>query len=135
MDVNGSIKITKDIYDSNNSSGANGFYLNQDNDGIVWLPVSPGFSEGIFGQDEGTYLQNAGAAVSFTVLNFVNENSAGLGTDTLVPIPDPANTTFIGKIQTKDLWGFTGQGNSASIFRMTRVGINNNNPSAQLDID
>ena len=135
LDVNGSIKITKDIYDSNNSSGANGFYLNQDNDGIVWLPVSPGFSEGIFVQDEGTYLQNAGAAVSFTVLNFVNENSAGLGTDTLVPIPDPANPTFIGKIQTRDLWGFTGQGNSASIFRMTRVGINNNNPSAQLDID
>ena len=135
LDVMGSIKITQDIYDSNNSSGANGYYLNQDNDGIVWIPVSPGFSEGIFVQDEGSYLQHSGAAVSFTVLNFVNENSVGLGTDTLIPIPDPANPTFIGQIKTKDLWGFTGQGNSASIFRMTRVGINNNNPSAQLDID
>ena len=135
LDVMGSIKITQDIYDSNNSSGANGHYLNQDEGGIVWIPVSPGFSEGIFVQDEGSYLQNAGAAVSFTVLNFVNQNSGGIGTDTLIPIPDPANPTFIGKIQTKDLWGFTGEGASASVFRMTRVGINNNNPSAQLDID
>jgi len=135
LDVMGSVKITKDIYDSNNSSGANGHYLNQDEGGIVWIPVSPGFSEGIFVQDEGSYLQNAGAAVSFTVLNFVNQNSGGIGTDTLIPIPDPANPTFIGKIQTKDLWGFTGEGSSASVFRMTRVGINNNNPSAQLDID
>ena len=135
LDVMGSVKITQDIYDSNNSSGANGHYLNQDEGGIVWIPVSPGFSEGIFVQDEGSYLQNAGAAVSFTVLNFVNQNSGGIGTDTLIPIPDPANPTFIGKIQTKDLWGFTGEGASASVFRMTRVGINNNNPSAQLDID
>ena len=135
LDVMGSVKITRDIYDSNNSSGANGHYLNQDAGGIVWIPVSPGFSEGIFVQDEGSYLQNAGAAVSFTVLNFVNQNSGGIGTDTLIPIPDPANPTFIGKIQTKDLWGFTGEGASASVFRMTRVGINNNNPSAQLDID
>ncbi len=134
LSVIGSMRVTRDIYDSNNSSGANGYYLNQDEGGIVWIPVSPGFSEGIFVQDEGNYLQNAGAAVSFTVLNFHQLNSAGLGTDTLIPIPDPANPTFIGKIQTQDLWGFTGEGNSASIFRMTRVGINNNNPSAQLDI-
>ena len=134
LSVIGSMRVTRDIYDSNNSSGANGYYLNQDEGGIVWLPVSPGFSEGIFVQDEGNYLQNAGAAVSFTVLNFHQLNSAGLGTDTLIPIPDPANPTFIGKIQTQDLWGYTGQGNNASIFRMTRVGINNNNPSAQLDV-
>ena len=94
LDVMGSVKITQDIYDSNNSSGANGHYLNQDEGGIVWIPVSPGFSEGIFVQDEGSYLQNAGAAVSFTVLNFVNQNSGGIGTDTLIPIPDPANPTF-----------------------------------------
>jgi len=134
LSVIGSMRVTRDIYDSNNSSGANGYYLNQDEGGIVWVPVTPAFSEGIFVQDEGIYLQNAGAAVSFTVLNFHQLNSAGLGTDTLIPIPDPANPTFIGKIQTKDLWGFTGEGDNASIFRMTRVGINNNNPSAQLDI-
>ena len=134
LSVIGSMRVTRDIYDSNNSSGENGYYLNQDEGGIVWLPVAPGFSEGIFVQDEGNYLQNAGAAVSFTVLNFHQLNSAGLGTDTLIPIPDPANPTFIGKIQTQDLWGYTGQGNNASIFRMTRVGINNNNPSAQLDV-
>jgi len=134
LDVGGSVRISKDIFDSNNSSGANGYYLNQDTDGIVWLPVSPGFSEGIFVQDEGSYLQNAGAAVSFTVLNFVQQNSAGLGTDTLIPIPDPANPTFIGKIQTRDLWGTIGGGNNASVYRMTRVGINNNNPTAQLDV-
>ena len=134
LSVIGSMRITRDIYDSNNSSGANGQYLNQDEGGIVWLPVSPGFSEGIFVQDSGIYLQNAGAAVSFTVLNFIQENSGGIGTDTLVPIPDPANPTFIGQIKTNDLWGYTGTGSNASVFRMTKVGINNNNPSAQLDI-
>ena len=134
LDVMGSVKITKDIYDSNNSSGANGYYLNQDADGIVWIPVTPAFSEGIFIQDEGTYLTNAGAAASFTVLNFKQANSGGVGTDTLIPTPDPSNPGFIAQIETRDLWGTLGTGNNASIFRMTRVGINNNNPSAQLDV-
>ena len=42
--------------------------------------------------------------ISYVVLNFHQLNSAGLGTDTLIPIPDPANPTFIGQIKTKDLW-------------------------------
>ena len=134
LDVRGSVKIDNDIFDSTNSSGVNGAYLNQDAGGIRWLTVTPGNAASILVQDEGIYLQHAGAAATFSALNFVQLNSLGLGTDTLIPIPDPDNPGFIGRIQTKDLWGTSGSGNNSSIYRMTNVGIQNNNPSATLDI-
>ena len=134
LDVSGSVKIDNDIFDSTNSSGVNGAYLNQDAGGIRWLTVTPGNAASILIHDEGVYLQHAGAAATFSALNFVQLNSLGLGTDTLIPIPDPDNPGFIGRIQTKDLWGTSGSGNNSSIYRMTNVGIQNNNPSATLDI-
>ena len=134
LDIRGSVKIDNDIFDSTNSSGVNGAYLNQDAGGIRWLTVTPGNAASILIQDEGVYLQHAGAAATFSALNFVQLNSLGIGTDTLIPIPDPDNPGFIGRIQTKDLWGTSGSGNNSSIYRMTNVGIQNNNPSATLDI-
>ena len=134
LDVVGNVKITNDIFDSTNSSGTNGAYLNQDAGGIRWITVTPGNAASILLQDEGVYLQHAGAAATFTALNFVQLNSAGLGTDTLIPIPDPDNPGFIGRIQTKDLWGTNGAGNNAPIYRMTNVGIQNNNPTSTLDV-
>ena len=134
LDVVGNVKITNDIFDSTNSSGTNGAYLNQDAGGIRWITVTPGNAASILLQDEGIYLQHAGAAATFTALNFVQLNSAGLGTDTLIPIPDPDNPGFIGRIQTKDLWGTNGSGSTASIYRMTNVGIQNNNPTSTLDV-
>ena len=89
LDVAGSVKIDNDIFDSTNSSGVNGAYLNQDAGGIRWLTVTPGNAASILVQDEGVYLQHAGAAATFSVLNFVQLNSLGIGTDTLIPIPDP----------------------------------------------
>jgi cytoskeletal protein CcmA (bactofilin family) len=82
-------------------------------------------------QDESIFIPTSNLAQSFAVLNFIQENSLGLGTDTLVPAVNPDNPNFIADIKTKDLWGFTSGGN---IYRMTRVGIQNNNPSATLDV-
>ena len=98
------------------------------------MTVTPGNAASILVQDEGIYLQRSGVAATFTALNFVQENSAGVGTDTLVPSVDPDNPGFIGRITTRDLWGHSGTGSNAPIYRMTNVGIQNNNPSSTLDI-
>ena len=131
LDVAGSVKIDADIYDSVNSSGANGYYLNQDVNGIRWIQASPVDQEGIFIQDQGTYIPKTGTAQTFTTLNFVDNNSLGIGTTSIIPIPNPSNPTMIADIESYDLWGWTAEGN---IYRMTKVGINNSGPSAQLDV-
>ena len=131
IDVAGSIKIDEFIYDSANYPGANGYYLNMDEDGIRWVAVTPEFTEGIYVQDNGTYIPTAGAAQSFTVLNYKPRNSQGVGITNVVPIPNPSNPGFIADIQVQDYWGYNGSGN---IYRMTNVGINNSTPSYALDI-
>jgi len=131
VDVSGSIKIDEFIYDSANSPGTNAFYLSMDEGGVRWVGIEPSFTEGIFVQDEGVYIPTTGIAQSFTTLNFKQINSLGIGTDTIIPIPNPSNPTFIADIQSKDFWGFTESGN---IYRMTSVGIQNNNPISTLDI-
>ena len=130
LNINGSVSIDRNIYDSGGSPGINGYYLNRDVTGIRWIQASPVDQLGILVQDEGTYIPQAGIAQTFSVLNFVQINSQGTGTDNLIPIPDPDNPTMIARIQTKDLWGFTGN----DIYRLSKVGINNASPSAQLDI-
>ena len=131
LDVSGSVKIDQFIFDSANSPGVNGAYLNRDASGIRWVTFEPNFSEGIFIQDDGTYIPVVGAAQSFTVLNFKEINSLGIGTTTITPIPNPDNPTLIADIRTQDFWGYTAGGD---IYRMTKVGIQNNNPSTTLDI-
>ena len=137
LDIDGTISISRNIYDSAGSPGANGSFLNRDENGIRWVTFEPDFSEGIFIQDEGVYISNdpndplVGAAQSFTVLNFTNVNSLGVGTDNAVPIADPNNPNLIARIQLKDLWGST---DSDDIYRLTNVGINNNNPAFTLDV-
>jgi len=129
------ISIRRNIYDSAGSHGDNGAFLNRDLNGIRWVTFEPAFSEGIFVQDEGVYIPIVGAAQSFTVLNFTQINSDGIGTDTVLPIPDPDNPTEIARIQTKDLWGYTTAGDANSpIYRRTKVGIKNDNPTKELDV-
>jgi hypothetical protein len=131
LDIAGSVKINANIFDSVNSPGVNGAFLNRDANGIRWVTFTPNFSEGIFVQDDGTYIPVVGVAQSFTVLNFKEINSLGIGTTTITPIPNPDNPTLIADIRTQDFWGYTAGGD---IYRMTKVGIQNNNPSTTLDI-
>ena len=131
LDIAGSVKIDDFIYDSANSSGNNGYYLNMDAGGVRWIAANPNFTQGISIQDDGIYIPTAGLAKTFAVLNFKEVNSLGIGTSTITPIPNPSSPNFISDIQTQDFWGYNSSGN---IYRMTNVGINSSNPTVALDI-
>ena len=135
-DFDGSIRIARNIYDSSGSPGQNGFFMNRDANGIRWVSFTPVETEGVFLQNEGVYVPSVGAAQSFTVLNFVQRNSFGQGTDTLeATAQDPTTVTGLATIYTNDLWGHQGTGAGAAIYRQSRVGINQQNPSTQLDVN
>ena len=134
LNVEGTVKIDRNIIDSADSPGANGYYLNRDGNGIRWVQASPVSLDGMYVQDEHVDLPLGGAAQLFQWLNFTQKNSAGLGTDTLIPIPDPNNPTAIARIQTQDYWGHVNTNNDSPIYRMTKVGILNNNPAVELDV-
>jgi hypothetical protein len=85
-------------------------------------------------QDQGVFIPTNQLAQAFAALNIVEKNSFGIGTDTLKPISNIDNPNWIADLQTKDLWGFSGSGDQAPIYRMTKVGINNNSPTYDLDI-
>ena len=74
-------------------------------------------------QDQGVFIPTNDLAQAFAALNFKQINSLGIGTDTLIPVVNPSNPNWIADIQTQDLWGYTGIGNTASIYRLTNVGI------------
>ena len=133
IDIDGSIKIDRNIFDSVNTAGENNFFLSRDEYGIRWVSPSPR-DTGIQLQDEGTTVPIAGAAQTFSTINFIQSNSLGLGTDTLIPTAAQSSQSGLATIFTKDLWGYNGSGDNASIYRMTNVGIQNNNPTSTLDI-
>ena len=130
LDVEGSVKIDRNIIDSADSPGINGYYLNQDANGIRWIQASPIELDGMYAQDEGVYLPTGGTAQLFTVFNYKQINSNGTGVDNLIPIPNPNNPTMICDVQTQDFWGHNG----TDIYRMTKVGIGINNPTSTLDV-
>jgi len=135
-DFDGSIRISRNIYDSSGSPGQNGFFMNRDANGIRWVSFTPVETEGVFLQNEGIFVPAVGAAQSFTVLNFVQRNSFGQGTDTLeATAQDPTTITGVSTIFTQDLWGHQGTGAGAAIYRQSRVGINQANPQSQLDVN
>jgi hypothetical protein len=84
-------------------------------------------------QDQGIFIPTNDLAQAFAALNFVQTNSLGVGTDTLIPVVNTSNPNWIADIRTQDFWGYTGAG-SSDIYRMTKVGIQNNNPTSTLDI-
>ena len=141
IDINGSISIQKEIYDSRNLKGFSGNFLSKDENGITWVDFTPVLQEGIFLQDEGVYVPipgqggQVGAGQSFSILNFVQANSLGKGTDTLIPTArDATVVTGVATIFTNDLWGFVGSGADAPIYRDTQVGIKQSNPQFDLDV-
>ena len=136
-DFDGSVRIGRNIYDSSGSPGQNGFFMNRDANGIRWVSFTPVETEGVFLQNDGVYVPSVGAAQSFTVLNFQQRNSFGSGTDTIeATAQDPNTVTGFSTIFTQDFWGYQGSGGGgAAIYRMSRVGINESNPSTQLDVN
>ena len=135
LDVQGSIAIDRNIYDSAGAPGQNNFFLSRDENGIRWVNIVPKDPVGIFLQDEGVFVPTVGVAQSFTTLNFVQQNSLGQGTDTLIPTAaNPSSPIGLSTIFTQDLWGHVGTGDAAPIYRMSSVGVNNNDPGKTLDI-
>ena len=134
-DFDGSIRIARNIYDSAGSVGANANFMSRDELGIRWVSFTPVETEGVFLQNEGTFVPAVGAAQSFTVLNFAQRNSNGQGTDTLeATAQNPNSVTGVATIFVEDLWGHQGTGTNAAIYRQSRVGIRNSNPSTDLDV-
>ena len=85
-------------------------------------------------QDQGVFIPTNDLAQAFAALNFVQTNSLGVGTDTLIPTVNVSNPNWIADIRTQDLWGYVGVGETASIYRLTKVGIGIDNPVSTLDI-
>jgi hypothetical protein len=74
-------------------------------------------------QDQGIFIPTDDLAQAFAALNFIQTNSLGVGTDTLIPVVNPDNPNWIADIKTQDLWGFVGYGTTAPIYRLTNVGV------------
>ena len=124
LDVAGSVRIDQNIFDSVNSSGANGYYLSRDAGGIRWVDAAPDAQvNGFFIQNEGTYV--TGAGTSFTTINFIGTRSGG----------DLVNATDAGggviDVDIIDHWTKNGSG----IHTTVNVGIKNSSPLFALDID
>ena len=137
LDVKGGARIKGHLYDSADSPGVNGYYLNMDGSGIRWIEAQADELIGLYVQDDSTYLPKTGTAQTFFAINFTDLNSLGIGTNTIEALPDPDNPTGIARIRAKDYWGYEESGagdDEVSIFRMTKVGIKNNNPTADLDV-
>ena len=133
LTVDGSISISRNIYDSAGSVGFNGYFLRRDGDGIRWSAFDPEETEGIQLQDEGVFVPNAGAAKSFSIINFAHINSFGQGSDT-VRVEDGIGAG-LATVFTFDLWGFKDRNVSdTSIYRMSYVGIGTAEPVASLDV-
>jgi hypothetical protein len=82
-------------------------------------------------QSGGVFVPTNQLAGSYAALNIVEKNSLGIGTTSLEPSPNPDNPNWIADLNASDFWGYTVGGD---IYRMTKVGIQNNNPSTTLDI-
>jgi hypothetical protein len=84
-------------------------------------------------QDQGIFIPTNDLAQAFAALNFVQTNSLGIGTDTLIPVVNNSNPNWIADIRTQDFWGYTGAG-SSNIYRMTKVGIQNLKPGQKVKV-
>ena len=127
LDIAGSIKINKNIFDSVNVAGTTGYYLSRDVNGIRWVQVNPLDSQGILVYND---LSLIGTGQSFFGINLKTGDGLGITTDTIQAFVNPSNPN-IADIYVYDYWSPILGGN---IYRNSNVGINNNNPTFALDV-
>jgi len=127
LDVSGSVKINKDIYDSINNPGNVGGFLTKDAQGIKWVDFEPAFSEGIFVYNDGVLI----GVGSYRGLNFISGvNTTGTSTDNIQAYTSSLNPT-LADIVVSDYWGVNALN---EVYRFSNVGINTNNPVVALDV-
>ena len=133
LEVGGSIRIVRDIYDQFNKRGNNTNVLSVDANGIFWKELSTEVQEGIFLQEESV---EVGQGVSFTNINFMERNSLGILTETLGITS--SGISGLATVFSNDYWGNAIGGIEAvadhNIYRMSNVGIFTNNPLTALQI-
>lgn len=128
LDIAGSIKIDKNIYDSINYSGVTGYYLSRDVDGIRWVEITPASAAGILVYND---LSLIGTGQSFFGVNLKTGRGAGVNTDPIQAFVNSSNSN-IADVYVYDYWDYVN--GSTSIYRNSNVGINNSNPSYSLDV-
>jgi len=131
LEIGHSAKISKFIYDRNNSKGQNTFVLSRDEVGIVWRELSTEVQEGIFLQEDG---EDVGLGVSFTTINFVEKDSLGISTEVLGITS--SGTPGLATVFSNDYWGnsILIDNTNTGIYRLTNVGIFTNTPIVPLQI-
>ena len=127
LDIAGSIKINKNIFDSNNQEGSTGYFLSRDSEGITWIQVNPLEAQGILVYND---LSLVGAGQSFFGINLKTGDGLGITTDTIHAFVNPDNPN-IADIYVNDYWSV---GSNGSVYRNTNVGIANSNPQKKLDV-
>ena len=131
LEIGHSAKISKFIYDRNNNKGENTYVLSRDEVGIVWRELSTEVQEGIFLQEDGQFV---GGGVSFTTINFVEQDSLGISTEVLGITS--SGTPGLATVFSNDYWGnsILIDNTNTGIYRLTNVGILTNNPVVSLQI-
>ena len=124
LDIDGSLRITENIFDSVNYSGGNsGYYLSRDANGVRWVFVPPeALSEGMFIQNEGVQV----GVGSFTTINFIGNNSGG----DLVTATVNSGDSRIVDVSIIDHW----LKGAAGLTTSANVGINVDSPQNVLDV-
>jgi hypothetical protein len=124
LDIGNSIRIVRNIFDSANFPGDNGYFLSRDANGIRWISAPPNAkTDGFFARNEGI---NVGVG-SFTTINFIGNGSGGDVVNATVNTSD-SNVLDVNII---DHW----IRNGAGIHTTVNVGVNVISPQTQLDVN
>lgn len=89
---------------------------------------------------DGVFTPTEALAQSFAAINFKQGNSLGIGTTSVFPAPNPDNPNWIADVEISDFWGYSDDAGadadlpSASLFRLSKVGVGTDVVDATLDV-
>ena len=124
LDIGNSVRIVRNIFDSANFSGDNGYFLSRDANGIRWVSAPPNaITDGVFVQNEGVSV----GIGSFTTINFIGNASGG---DLVNATVNGSNSSIV-DVNIIDHW----LKNASGLHTTSNVGINVVSPQTTLDVN